>query len=180
MFRWLLLTYLVVSAIAQFRIFKKDKRFTFPPRADMESDAPFGMLVDMDIVNKLMESEPSLTEKQAFDVAYLIDMIRQDPESMLLLTEIQFGTGKKGYEDYVGWMTPKDIAQRLAVAIEEVKILDKLFQDPAETFLAMEKEGMLDEFMIETYRKNPALLEEDTRKTVFYIFVTLGAAGGYL
>ena len=45
---------------------------------------------------------------------------------------------------------------------------------------AMEAENMIPPEHLEKYKKEPALLEEDTRKALYFRFVSLAVVGGYL
>jgi hypothetical protein len=136
--------------------------------------------VDEAIISKLKQSNSDLTEQQAIDVAYMIYAVSQDPETQLLLSEMKSGTGRELYQDFVKEMSARDIAQGLAISLEEIRMLDYLFQDPQKAVIEMEKEGLLEDHMVKAYKNDPNLLEEDTRKSVYFSFVSLAAAGGYL
>ena len=44
----------------------------------------------------------------------------------------------------------------------------------------MEKEGLIEKKRLDFYKKNPDVLAQDTRKGVYFSFVSLAVAGGYL
>jgi hypothetical protein len=77
-------------------------------------------------------------------------------------------------------MSTLQIAQALGQALEELEMLEILFQDPARAVREMEKEGLIANDRLSAYKKNPDLLEEDTRTHLYFTFVSIAAAGGYL
>ena len=122
-----------------------------------------------------------LKEQDTINVAHMIQTARADPETKLLLESMRLGSGKAAYDDFQKQnLSPAQIVEGLAVAVEEIKMLEFLFQDPQRAFVEMSKEGMIEKRMLKTYEKDPALLEEDTRKGLYFTFVALAAAGGYL
>ena len=70
--------------------------------------------------------------------------------------------------------------QGLKVTIDELKLCDVLFKDKQRALREMEKEGMIPAEHLKKYKKNPDLLEEDTRKGLYFRFVSLAVVGGYL
>lgn len=137
-------------------------------------DAPSRALVQTLLQHKV------LSEQQAVDVATLIEGAHQDPETALLLRRMKEGSGEATFDDFAAEMSPLHIVQGLAQALEELQMLDYLFADPERAFREMEKDGMIPKNKVSEYKKNPALLEEDTRKHLYFSFVSLAAAGGYL
>ena len=63
-------------------------------------------------------------------------------------------------------------------ALDEMKLLDRVFKDPL--VKALEAEAMIPEEHLEAYRKNPQLLEDDTRKALYFRFVSLAVVGEFL
>jgi hypothetical protein len=61
-----------------------------------------------------------------------------------------------------------------------MQMAEILFQDPVRAFIEMEKDGMIPADKIKMYKKNPELLIQDTRKSLYFTVVSLAAAGGYL
>jgi hypothetical protein len=170
------------GAIAQFGIGKKaeikegaDAGFT--DTADADANLP---LVNDDLVDRLMAANQQLTEQQAVDLAYVLEQLEKDPETQLLLSQLKSGTGREHLESFAADMDLSQIVHGLAVGIAELQMLDELFKDPQRAFDIMYEEGMIEEDKVDDYRKDPSLLQEDTRKSVFFTFVSLGAAGGFL
>jgi hypothetical protein len=109
-----------------------------------------------------------------------LHIAQTDPETVLLIRRMKQGSGEDAFDDFEAEMSPMQIAQGLAQALEEIEMLDYLFQDPARAVAEMEKEGMIPSDKLTLYKKDPALLEEDTRKQLYFAFVSMAAAGGYL
>jgi hypothetical protein len=65
-------------------------------------------------------------------------------------------------------------------AMDNMKLIDYLFQDKERAVREMEKEGMIQKEHLKKYRKDPALLEEDTRRGLYFQFVSLAAVGGFM
>ena len=59
-------------------------------------------------------------------------------------------------------------------------MLEVLFQDKERALREMTKEGMIPEEKLSIYQTNPDLLETDTRRGLYFMFVALAEAGGYL
>jgi len=93
-----------------------------------------------------------------------LHIAQTDPETVLLIRRMKQGSGEDAFDDFEAEMSPMQIAQGLAQALEEIEMLDYLFQDPARAVAEMEKEGMIPSDKLTLYKKDPALLEEDTRK----------------
>lgn len=74
----------------------------------------------------------------------------------------------------------EEILNALKVTMDEMQMLDVLFKDKERALREMEKEGMIPEEHLKKYRKDPNLLEEDTRRALYFRFVTLAVVGGYL
>jgi hypothetical protein len=132
------------------------------------------------LIRRLLQSQ-ALSEEQAVDIAALIEAAAKDPETALLLRRLKEGSGAKdAFGDFASDMSALQISQGLAQALEELEMLEILFTDPARAVREMEKEGMIAKDRLSAYKKNPDLLEEDTRKHLYFTFVSIAAAGGYL
>jgi len=64
--------------------------------------------------------------------------------------------------------------------LDEMKMMDFLFKDPVKAVEAFEAEGLLPPEHLETYKKNPELLEDDTRKALYFNFISLAVVGEFL
>ena len=164
---------------AQFGVFSK-KEAAQEARVGVDGETTLGETPSDALVGRLLQSQV-LSEKQAVDIAALIEAAAKDPETALLLRRLKEGSGAKdAFGDFASDMSALQIAQGLAQALEELEMLEILFQDPARAVQEMEKEGMIANDRLSAYKKNPDLLEEDTRTHLYFTFVSIAAAGGYL
>jgi hypothetical protein len=131
------------------------------------------------LVGRLLQSQV-LSEEQAVDIAALIESAQKDPETALLLRRLKEGSGEGAFGDFASDMSGLQIVQGLAQAFDEMQMLEILFKNPDRAVREMEKEGMIANGRLKEYKKNPDLLEEDTRKHLYFTFVSIAAAGGYL
>jgi hypothetical protein len=74
----------------------------------------------------------------------------------------------------------EEVLNELKSALDEMKMLDVLFKDQAKAVEVFEAEGLLPPEHLEKYKKNPELLEDDTRKALYFRFISLAVVGEYL
>lgn len=74
----------------------------------------------------------------------------------------------------------EEILEGLKMTLDEMKVMDVLFKDPVKALEAMEAEKMIPEQHLENYRKDPSLLEDDTRKALYFRFISLAVVGEFL
>jgi hypothetical protein len=164
---------------AQFGVASK-KEAAQEAQVGVDGETTLGDTPSDALISRLLQSQV-LSEEQAVDIAVLIESAAKDPETALLLRRLKEGSGAKdAFGDFASDMTALQIAQGLAQALEELEMLEILFQDPARAVREMEKEGMIANDRLSAYKKNPDLLEEDTRKHLYFTFISIAAAGGYL
>ena len=123
-----------------------------------------------------LQSVAPISSEDALNVAVILDAAKLDPETSALLARMPEDT-LKGLKDS---LTPIEVVQGLKQSLDELKAIEILFLNPERAVLEMEKEGMLERNRVDFYKKNPHALAEDTRKGVYFTFLSLAAAGGYL
>eukprot|EP00957_Ditylum_brightwellii_P150142 11433714-Ditylum_brightwellii.AAC.1 len=64
--------------------------------------------------------------------------------------------------------------------LDNLKLIEYLFQDKEKAVIEMEKEGMIEKGHLKKYKKNPELLEEDTRRGLYFNFISLSVVGGFI
>lgn len=146
------------------------------------------IVVDEQLVLRLLQASGAfdglsgIPEQTAIDVAAVIQSASTDPETSLLLLRMKEKGGKDDFEVLRRDMSEDQIVSGLAEVVGEMKSLEFLFQklDPHSAYEEMLKDGLIPAGREKEYKKNPKLLEEDTRKSLYFTFVTLAAAGGYL
>ena len=119
-----------------------------------------------------------LTEQDAVDIGHLIEAAGQDPETIKLIAALKDQNADDISE--LKKLPAEEILNELKGALDEMKMLDLLFKDPAKAVEVFEAEGLLPPEHLEKYKKKPELLEDDTRKALYFRFISLAVVGEYL
>ena len=132
---------------------------------------------------KKLQSVAPIGPIEAVEIAVLLDAAKGDPETMSMVERMR--SGDKGgagadLDAFIKEATPIEIVRGMKDTISEIKALDILFQDPEKAVHEMNKEGLIDKKRLSHYKKNPEDLAADTRKGIYFSFVTLAVAGGFL
>ena len=135
--------------------------------------------VSAELVKLLQTHSPDLPDQTAIDLAAVIESAQKDPQTQELLQKFQ-GSGKEVFDEFVTDLKPEDIVSELVESLEALQKLDETFENPELAVQEMVQAGMMPESQAQQYLENPKLLEEDTRKMVYFSIVSLAAAGGYL
>lgn len=77
-------------------------------------------------------------------------------------------------------LSMEEILGGMKEAMDNLKLIDILFKDKERAVREMEKEGMIKKEHLKKYRKDPDLLETDTRRGLYFQFVSLAAVGGFM
>jgi hypothetical protein len=139
---------------------------------DRDAATPHECQRRRNLANKLKEQNPDLTEQQAVDLAHLLKEVKKDPQTDLLLEGIKAGTGKELFGDFVNGMSQRDLVPGMAVSLDELRMLDYLFKNPKRAAEEMEKDGLIEDHMVDICRHDPPLLE--TEKRLLYVCLALG------
>ena len=119
-----------------------------------------------------------LTEQDAIDIASLIEAAGEDPETIKLIAKLKDENSDELKQ--LQQLPDVEVMQGLKVTIDELKMCDILFKDKERALTEMEREGMIPSEHLKKYKKDPSLLEEDTRKGLYFRFISLAVVGGYL
>lgn len=120
----------------------------------------------------------NLTEQDALDIRALIEAAGEDPDTIKLVAALKDENAQDIEE--LRKLPQEEILNGLKAALNELKMLDVLFKDPVKALEAFEAEGLIPPQHLEKYRKDPTLLEDDTRKSLYFQFVSLAVVGDYL
>jgi hypothetical protein len=135
----------------------------------------------MMVAAKLQAVAPTLPSQDAVDLAALLDGVGRDPETLQMIDNLRKADGRKAsLEAFSDSITQQEVVEGLKQTLDELKALEYLFQDPPRAVLEMHKEGMVPDNSLNFYKKNPDQLAEDTRKGLYFSFVSLAVAGGFL
>merc|ERR1712238_267215 len=145
------------------------------------------MVNQVHIAAKLKElSSNGISNDDAISIAGLLDALMIDEETRQLVSNLrQAEDENNGSQDpqlqvFLDDATPKEIVIGLKQLIGELRGIEYLFRDPERAVEEMYKEGMFKESQLGLYRENPAQLAQDVESGLYFSFVTLAVAGGFL
>lgn len=137
-----------------------------------------GTVVPVEEESSGNEKLTKLTEQDAHDIAALVKAAGEDPQTIQMIARLKDENADELTE--LRQHGEEDILNGLKTAIDELKMIDYLFQDKEKALKEMEKENLIPPEHLERYKKQPELLEEDTRKALYFRFVSLAVVGEYL
>ena len=120
-----------------------------------------------------------LSEQNAVDLVAVLQQAAKDPETQDLIVRLQAQEESTLTQLKATSNMEKTILGMIQV-VEELKMLEIVFEDKQRALRLMQEEGMIDPQRLPLYQANPDLLEEDTRKGLYFSFVTLGVTAGFL
>jgi hypothetical protein len=125
--------------------------------------------------------EAFLSPQDAADMEEVILKASQDEQTLELIARMKAEMGEEVKE--LGREPSEEILRGMKMALDEMKMLEYLFaRDPKQAVVEMEKDGMIgdDKKKLKEYKKNPDLLRDETNKGLYFSFISLAVAGGYL
>ena len=124
------------------------------------------------------ESSGFLSEKDAADMSAIIDEAKKDLETMAMITRMKNENSDALSELHK--LSTMEVLGGMKEALDNMKLIEYLFQDKDRAVREMEKEGMIDKAHIKKYRRDPNLLEQDTRRGLYFQFISLAVVGGFI
>ena len=120
-----------------------------------------------------------LSPKDAADMEEILLQASQDEETMKMV--VQMKIEMRDEIEALGAEPSEDILRGMLHQLVEMRFVEVLFKDPERAVEESIKEGLIDDKKkIKAYRKDPALLETDMRKGLYFSFISLAVAGGYI
>ena len=169
------ITLLAVPSAAQFGVAQKKDASKIQALLQSEQKED---LVTM-LMNVANQETKTLSEQDATDLAVILNQAAADPDTRKMIARMQMEE-----QDTLAQLkvtaTVHDTMMGLKQVLEEMKMLEIVFQDKERALRLMTEEGMVDPSRVPLYEQNPALLEEDTRKGLYFTFVTLAVTAGFL
>jgi hypothetical protein len=124
------------------------------------------------------EKEGFLSEKDAADMSAIIEEAMKDVETMAMITKLK--QDNSNHLDELRKLSPMEVLGGMKETLDNMKLIEYLFKDKEKAVREMEKEGMIDKAHIKKYRKDPELLEQDTRRGLYFQFISLAVVGGFI
>mmetsp|Transcript_13093 Transcript_13093/g.37329 ORF Transcript_13093/g.37329 Transcript_13093/m.37329 type:complete len:202 (-) Transcript_13093:1327-1932(-) len=120
-----------------------------------------------------------MSPKDAADLEAILIQASQDEATMKMV--VQMKIEMKDEIEALGNEPSEDILRGMLHQLVEMRFLEVLFKDPERAVEESIKEGLIeDKKKIKEYKKNPALLETDMRKGLYFSLISLAVAGGYI
>jgi hypothetical protein len=152
-------------------------------QASIEAEGPDNLEdepTSANLVEKLMEGWHELDQATAVEIVAVIEAAKQDPETVVLVRRLNNGGGKDSLQSLKNDLPKQQIVRLLARSLEEMKAAEILFRDPRRAYEEMEKEGLIPADMKSVYKRDPTLLADDKKKSLYFSFVTMASTGGFM
>lgn len=127
-----------------------------------------------------LQSAAPIDVQDAVDIAAILEAAQADPETKAMIAKMKQGEEGKMIDALAKDVTGMEIVHGLKQSLDELKALEILFADPERAVVEMEKEGLIEKKRVEFYKKNPEALADETRKGIYFGFVSMAVAGGFL
>lgn len=125
-----------------------------------------------------LKSGGVLSEEDSVAIEGLIVAAKDDPETMAMVQRLK--TDMSSELDELRKEPIDKIISGMKETLDNLKLIEYLFQDKDKAVEEMNKEGLIDKEHLNAYKQNPDLLEEDTRKGLWFQFVSLAVVGEFL
>lgn len=119
-----------------------------------------------------------LSEQDAADMAAIIEEAKKDLETMAMITKMKEANAEEISE--LSKLSTMEVLGGMKETLDNLKLIEYLFKDKERAVREMEKEGMISKEHIKKYRKDPDLLEMDTRRGLYFQFISLAVVGGFI
>lgn len=121
----------------------------------------------------------ALSDEENAMVDALLAQMKSDPQTMEMIKKMRDDEGH-ALDMLIKSTSGPEKVKNLQTVLSEFKALEVLFRDPVKALKVMNEDGMVPPERLPAYQANPRLLEEDTRKGLYFSFVTMTLALGML
>jgi hypothetical protein len=113
-----------------------------------------------------------LSDEDSELVHELLQKVKKDPDTLTLVSKLKTVQGPS-LDAMKNGMSANEKVKQLKNIVSEMQALETLFQDPVRALKMMNEDGMVPKDKLPLYEKNPQLLEDDTRKGLYFSFITM-------
>jgi hypothetical protein len=113
-----------------------------------------------------------LSDEDSELVHELLQKVKKDPDTLTLVSKLKTVQGPS-LDAMKNGMSATEKVKQLKNIVSEMQALETLFQDPVRALKMMNEDGMVPKEKLPLYEKNPQLLEDDTRKGLYFSFITM-------
>lgn len=173
-------SFAIVPSEALFGAGNKIKEATDADTVDVnDSDALVGTLLA--VANQDSKQQQVLSPQVAIDLALLLQTAAKDDKTREMINKMRKDEAST-LQQLKQTSTRQDCVIGMAQVLSEMQALEVLFesQEPHRALQLMQEEGMVDPSRLADYQVNPRLLEEDTRRGLYFSFCTLAVTAGFL
>ena len=161
----------IISVQAQFGL-KKGLPISLPQQQNGED------MMGMGDEGGARKQDGFLSEQDAADMAAIIEEAKKDLETMAMITKMKDANAEEIAE--LSKLSTMEVLGGMKETLDNLKLVEYLFKDKDRAVREMEKEGMIEKAHIKKYRKDPNLLEQDTRRGLYFQFISLAVVGGFI
>lgn len=126
-----------------------------------------------------LRSIAPIDAQDAVDIAAVLQAAQADEDTAIMVSKLKTEEGE-ALAALAKEVTAMEIVQGMKQSLDELKAIEALFSDPQRAVEEMDREGLLDKGRLEFYTQNPEALADETRKGVYFGFVSMAVAGGFL
>lgn len=173
----LLLVSLAVPSLAQLSVSQKKDASKIQAMLQQQQDQTDDLVTAL--LHVANEKKQIMNEQDAVDLAAILQQAAADPETQDMIVRMQTEE-KDTLAQLKATSNMENTILGLVQVLEDMKMLEIVFADKERALRLMQEEGMVDPQRVPQYQQNPDLLEEDTRKGLYFTFVTLAITAGFL
>mmetsp|Transcript_12953 Transcript_12953/g.27490 ORF Transcript_12953/g.27490 Transcript_12953/m.27490 type:complete len:179 (-) Transcript_12953:228-764(-) len=119
-----------------------------------------------------------LSDQDAANMEAILQEAMKDVETMAMITKMKEENPQ--HTEELRKLPQIEIIGAMKETLDNMKLIEYLFKDKEKAVREMEREGMIEKAHIKKYRKNPELLEQDTRRGLYFQFISLAVVGGFM
>jgi hypothetical protein len=119
--------------------------------------------------------ELALSDEENEIVKNLLERVKNDKKTIEMIEKMR-SEQSQTLESMFGGMSGPEKVRNLKKMIFELQAVEVLFKDPVRAVKMMNEEGLIPAARLSEYERNPQLLEDDTRKGLYFSFVTVAVS----
>jgi hypothetical protein len=121
----------------------------------------------------------ALSDEENAVIDDLLEKVKNDDQTMEMIAKMKQDEGHT-LNSIISEMSGPEKVASLQTILSELQAIELLFHNPERAVRMMNEDGMIPPDRLEEYQRNPKLLEDDTRKGLYFSFVTVAVALGLL
>lgn len=119
--------------------------------------------------------ELALSDEENEIVKHLLERVKNDEKTLALIKKMRSEQAHT-LESMFGGMSGPEKVGNLKKMLFELQAVEVLFKDPVKAVKMMNEDGLIPPERLSEYERNPHLLEDDTRKGLYFSFVTVAVS----